>query len=77
LKDHFQIDAKTLQVKLAEEDYSFFLKEKNFLAVVNTIEVYHSSIVASGSAESNKITLFKRKLYEMYEVKNRSALEHQ
>lgn len=76
MKDHFQVDAKTLQVKLAEEDYTFFLKEKNFLGVVNTIEAYHSHIVAQGSAESSRITVFKRKLYEMYEVRSRSSLEH-
>ncbi len=64
-----------LTEKATEKDYDFFLKHKNFLKVVDSLEKFESHLDMN-SPEGKDFVLFKRKLYLAYEVRNRSTLEH-
>jgi len=44
---------------------------------VDTLEKYQDALVDQNSAEGKDFILFKRELYKLYEVRNRSMLEHE
>lgn len=48
----------------------------NFLKVVDTLEKYQQRMVNTKSDSGKEFILFKRQLYQMYEVQNRSIDEH-
>ena len=58
-------------------DYQFFLKEKNFLKVVDTLEKFQERAIDLDSQAGRDFIVFKRQLYSLYEVKNRSVSEHE
>ena len=41
-------------------DYKFFLSEKNFLKVVDTLEKYQSNMVDNSTKEGRDFMVFKR-----------------
>ena len=59
------------------KDFQFFMKQGNFLKVVDTLEKYQSARVNVQSDAGQEFVLFKRQLYQMYEVQNRSIYEHE
>jgi len=58
-------------------DFNFFLEHGNFFKVVDTLEKYELTAVNKESKEGRDFVLFKRQLYQMYEVKHRSIWEHE
>lgn len=80
LKEYFDQNGimfplETLIEKCQEKDYDFFLTQQNFYKVADTLEKFESFLDLN-SPESKEFILFKRQLYEVYEVTNRSTLEH-
>jgi hypothetical protein len=59
------------------KDFEFFMKKGNFLKVVDTLEKYQQRMVNTKSDSGKEFMLFKRQLYQMYEVQNRSIDEHE
>ncbi len=53
------------------------MKKGNFLKVVDTLEKYQQRMVNTKSDSGKEFMLFKRQLYQMYEVQNRSIDEHE
>lgn len=70
------IPSETVRAKLQEQDYEYFLQMPNFLKVVSTLDRFESELVVPDSDEAKALRVFKRDLYEMYEVRNRSVAEH-
>ena len=52
------------------------MDQGNFLKVVDTLEKYQQRVVNTKSESGKEFILFKRQLYQMYEVQNRSIDEH-
>ncbi len=82
MKKYFDQDAllfpiETIIMKVEERDYRFFLANKNFLKVVDTLEKFQSSVVDLDSQAGRDFIVFKRQLYQIYEVQNRSIEEHE
>jgi len=50
------------------KDYEFFLRQGNFLKVVDTLEKFQENILDKDSPKAREFVLFKRHLYSMYEV---------
>ena len=63
--------------KSEARDYSFFLEHGNFLKVVDTLEKFEERVVDTSTQEGKQFVLFKRQLYQLYEVQNRSTAEHE
>jgi hypothetical protein len=59
------------------KDFEFFLKQTNFLKVVDTLEKFEQGLLDKDSPRAREFILFKRQLYAMYEVQNRSVNEHE
>jgi hypothetical protein len=53
------------------------LTQGNFLKVVDTLDKFESNILDQNSPRARDFVLFKRQLYAMYEVQNRSVSEHE
>lgn len=82
LKDYFDQDAMLYPVdqitlKVEQRDFTFFLGEENFLKVVDTLEKYQKSTVDVTTKEGRDFIVFKRQLYQVYEIQNRSIEEHE
>ena len=52
------------------------MSQGNFMKVVDTLEKYQQRVVNTKSDSGKEFILFKRQLYQMYEVQNRSIDEH-
>lgn len=63
--------------KSEAKDFQFFLTQRNFLKVVDTLEKFQAGLVNTQSEAGKDFILFKRQLYQMYEVQNRSIYEHE
>jgi hypothetical protein len=63
--------------KIEVKDYRFFLEYKNFYKMVDTLEKYQNERVDLATAEGRSFIVFKRQLYQLYEIQNRSAAEHE
>jgi len=63
--------------KTSLKDFEFFLKQGNFLKVVDTLEKFEEGLLDKESPRAREFILFKRQLYAMYEVQNRSVNEHE
>lgn len=68
---------ETIVEKAGAKDFSFFLSQKNFLKVADTLEKFEENILDHSRPESKDFVLFKRQLYQMYEVQHRSREEHE
>lgn len=68
---------ETIVEKVNARDYRFFLQANNFLKVVDTLEKYQESSVDLATQEGREFLVFKRQLYQLYQVENRSADEHE
>ncbi len=51
--------------------------QRNFLKVVDTLEKFQSGMMDKNSAQAKEFIVFKRQLYQLYEVQNRSVWEHE
>ena len=71
------IPAETIANKVEMRDFTFFLEQDNFFKVVDSLERFQSDAVDRQSQAGRDFVLFKRQLYQMYEVQNRSAVEHE
>ena len=60
-----------------QRDYEFFLTERNFLKVVDTLDKYQKRAVDLDTQAGRDFIVFKRQLFQMYEVQNRSVEEHE
>ena len=58
-------------------DFNFFLEQKNFMKVVDTLEKFEEGAVDKTSDAGKDFLRFKRQLYKLYEVQNRSVEEHE
>lgn len=67
---------ETITERVEARDYSFFLTQGNFLKVVDTLEKYQQRVVNTKSESGKDFLMFKRQLFQMYEVQNRSIDEH-
>ena len=54
--------------KSDSKDFEFFLKQGNFLKMVDTLEKYQQRVVNTKSESGKEFIQFKRQLYQMYEV---------
>jgi hypothetical protein len=63
--------------RVEARDYKFFLQTKNFLKVVDTLEKFQERTIDFNTEEGREFVVFKRQLYQMYEVQNRSVDEHE
>ena len=63
--------------KTSKKDFNFFLDHGNFFKVVDTLEKFEQSMVNTQSKEGRDFIVFKRQLYQMYEVRHRSVWEHE
>ena len=63
--------------KSSLKDFEFFLGQNNFLKVVDTLNKFEDNILDKNSPKAREFILFKRQLYSMYEVQNRSVYEHE
>ena len=70
----FPVD--TIITKFREHDYNFFLNQKNFYKVTDTLEKFEEHLDLENE-EARHFVTFKRRLYEMYEVRHRSLKEHE
>jgi hypothetical protein len=52
--------------KTQAKDYAFFLSQRNFLKVVDTLDKYENQILDKSSIEAKDFVLFKRQLYQLY-----------
>lgn len=52
------------------------MSQGNFMKVVDTLEKYQQRVVNTKSESGKEFVQFKRQLYQMYEVQNRSIDEH-
>jgi hypothetical protein len=82
LKQYFDQDAlaiplEDLERKVATKDFRFFLDYKNFYKMVDTLEKYQAGYVDIKSQDGREFIVFKRQLYQLYEISNRSAREHE
>lgn len=68
---------ETIVEKTEQRDFSFFLDHGNFFKVVDTLEKFEANFVNKESQDGRDFVLFKRQLYQMYEVKHRSVWEHE
>lgn len=57
-------------------DFGFFLDHGNFFKVVDTLEKFEQNLVNKESQAGRDFIMFKRQLYQMYEVRHRSVWEH-
>jgi hypothetical protein len=69
------ISVDTIIEKYKDQDFDFFLDRKNFLKVADTLEKFQANLDMDND-DAKDFTLFKKKLYKLYEVRSRSALEH-
>ena len=58
-------------------DYAFFLEFKNFYKMVDSLEKYEREVVDLNTKEGRDFIVFKRQLYQLYEIQNRSVEEHE
>jgi hypothetical protein len=63
--------------KSQQKDFQWFLSQGNFLKVVDTLEKFEQGLLDNNSDRAKEFVLFKRQLYAMYEVQNRSVSEHE
>jgi len=80
LADYFKqngiiIPVETLMTKYREKDYRFFIEQKNFTLVADSLEKFKNCLDLK-SPEAKEFVLFKKKLYNAYEVYHRSSNEH-
>ena len=75
-QDALAIPAEQIAQKSQEMDYNFFLSQPNFLKVTDSLEKFERDLVDTSTVDGKNFLTFKTKLYQMYEVKNRSVYEH-
>mmetsp|Transcript_103047 Transcript_103047/g.142579 ORF Transcript_103047/g.142579 Transcript_103047/m.142579 type:complete len:182 (+) Transcript_103047:164-709(+) len=68
---------ETLIEKSEKRDYQFFLKQDNFLKVVDTLEKFEQGLEDTNTPQRREFTVFKRQLYKMHEIQARSVWEHE
>ena len=73
LKEYFDQDAyavplEELMHKIEVKDYRFFLEYKNFYKMVDTLEKYQNEHVDLATADGRAFIVFKRQLYQLYEI---------
>ena len=71
------IPVEQIVEKTEERDFGFFLDHGNFFKVVDTLEKFEVNMVNKESQAGRDFVLFKRQLYQMYEVRHRSIYEHE
>ena len=82
MKAYFDQDAlmfpiETIVDRVEKRDYRFFLQANNFLKVVDTLEKFQDKAVDLTTQSGRDFLVFKRQLYQLYEVQNRSIDEHE
>ena len=63
--------------RVEQRDYGFFLDNRNFLKVVDTLEKFEKQVINLDSQQGRDFIVFKRQLYQIYEIQNRSQEEHE
>ena len=80
MKEYFEqnglmFPVETIIQKYQAEDYDFFLDQGNFLKVADSLEKFGNNLDMD-HADAKNFVIFKKKLYKLYEVRARSAAEH-
>lgn len=84
-KDALIIPVETIIEKSEAKDFAFFMDyyrdDRNgaqaFYKVVDTLEKFEKNILDRSSPAGKEFVMFKRQLYAMYEVSQRSVWEHE
>jgi hypothetical protein len=84
-KDALIIPVETIIERSEARDYAFFMDyyrgDRNgaqaFYKVVDTLEKFEKNILDRNSPAGKEFVMFKRQLYAMYEVSQRSVWEHE
>ncbi len=71
------IPVETIVEKVTERDFQFFLSQKNFYKVADTLQKFQDELVDLDSQAGRDFIVFKRQLYQLFEVQNRSVDEHE
>jgi len=58
-------------------DYTLFLGQPQFYKVVDTLEKYQEMNIDLDTQEGRDFYVFKRQLYQLYDIQNRSVEEHE
>ena len=74
-KNGLIIPVETIIEKYQAQDYDYFLDHGNFLKVTDTLEKFGANLDLEHE-DARAFTLFKKKLYKLYEVRARSDAEH-
>lgn len=82
LKKYFDQEALCMpadQIKrgVILKDYSLFLSQPQFYKVVDTLEKYQEMNIDLDTQEGRDYYVFKRQLYQLYEIQHRSIEEHE
>jgi hypothetical protein len=70
------LPVSTIIAKSEIRDYDFFLQQENFHKIVHSLELFEEKMVDVTTRDGKDFVDFKRKLYKMYELRNRSVYEH-
>ena len=54
--------------KTRVKDYQFFLSQRNFLKVVDTLQKFEEGALDKNSDQARDFIVFKRQLYKMYQI---------
>lgn len=71
------IPAQQLALKVQDKDFAFFLAQKNFYKVADTLEKFQQSQVDLKSKQGQEFMAFKRQLYQLFQARHRTVEEHQ
>lgn len=59
------------------KDYAFFINQPQFYKIVDSLEKYQEMFIDLDTKEGRDFYVFKRHLYQLYEIQNRSIDEHE
>ena len=75
-QESYLIPVDVIEAKVRARDYNFFLDTSDFLKMADTLERYTGTLDLN-TPEGRQFYVFKRQLYKLYEIKNRSVDEHE
>ena len=73
LRDYYDQDALCMPVETIIErsvikDYKFFLGQRNFLKVVDTLQKFEKDVLLEDSKFASEFRVFKKELFDMYQI---------
>ena len=71
------IPVETIALKVQERDFKYFLEQKNFYQVIDTLDKFQKHLVEPDSPEAKHLVVFKRQLCQIFQLQNMSLEEHE